>query len=59
MVRRGPSLEEKQRWMSERQSAVTPPPVESAPGANVTAFERHYRPKDLARLWGLDAGDRG
>lgn len=53
MARRGSSLEEKQHWMRERQSAAEPPPVDSASYGNVTAFEHHYRPKDLAKLWGI------
>ena len=40
--------------MRERQSAAEPPPPDLANGDSVTAFERHYRLKDLAELWGLD-----
>ena len=58
MARRGPSLEERQGWMRKRQSDAEAPPPDSTHGGKVTAFERHYRPKDLARLWGLDAVDR-
>jgi len=40
--------------MRERQSGAEPPSATSAVGGKVIAFERHYRPKDLAELWGLD-----
>ena len=47
-------LEEKQEWMRERQSVAESRSTESESGAKVTAFEQHYRPRDLAKLWGLD-----
>lgn len=50
MHRNGHSLEEKQAWMRERHSP--PQPIDGLP--HVTAFERHFTPKELARLWGLD-----
>ena len=40
--------------MRERQSAAESPSAMSAGGGKVIALERHYRPKDLAELWGLD-----
>ena len=54
MARRGSGLEEKQGWMRERQSDAEPPPPDPIYGGNVTVFETHYRPKDLAKLWCLD-----
>jgi len=54
MPRLGSTLEEKQRWMREHRSTAEPPPPAVAHGSDATAFERHYRPKDLAKLWGLD-----
>ena len=54
MPRQGLSLEDKQHWMRERQSTAEPPPPDLAHSDTVIAFERHYRPKDLAVLWGLD-----
>ena len=56
MSRAAIPLDAKQRWMRERQSDAEPPPPDPAHGGNVTVFERHYRPKDLATLWGLDVG---
>ena len=54
MARHGPSLEVKQEWMRERQSTAEPPSPDLAHSDTVIAFQRHYRPKDLAELWGLD-----
>ena len=45
-----PTLEEKQAWMRERTAPAEP----SATGAPGSAFERHYKPRELARLWGFD-----
>jgi hypothetical protein len=44
------SLEDKQAWMRERHAV--PAPLAELP--HVTAFERHFTPKKLAMLWGLD-----
>ena len=54
MALRGSDLEERQDWMRERQSPAGPPLTGSASDGKVIAFEPHYRPKDLAKLWGLD-----
>ena len=40
--------------MRERQSAPEPCQAEPMANGKVVAFERHYRPKDLAKVWGLD-----
>lgn len=45
-----PTLEEKQAWMRERNAE--PAPLEGL--AQVTAFERHFTPKEIAGLWRLD-----
>ena len=43
------NLEDRQREMKER---LAPVQVFEKPG--VIAFERHYTPKEIATLWGLD-----
>lgn len=50
MQRNGHSLEDKQAWMRERHAV--PHPVDGLP--HITAFERHFTPKELAGLWCLD-----
>ena len=40
--------------MRERQSVPEPCPAQATANGKVVAFERHYRPKDLAEVWGLD-----
>jgi hypothetical protein len=51
-MRTGSSLEEKQRWMRERHA-----PEESVANLRdkgLFCFERHFTPKQLGELWGLD-----
>jgi hypothetical protein len=50
MARGEISLEDKQAWMRERHTA----PVLGDGLPDITAFERHFTPKELARLWCLD-----
>jgi hypothetical protein len=50
MSRTAVNLEEKQVWMRERYAVPAP-----LGGIQlVTAFERHFTPKELAGLWCLD-----
>ena len=44
------TLDDKQRWMRER-NAPAEPAATTVPGS---AFERHYKPRELAKLWGFD-----
>ena len=45
------TLEDKQAWMRERNAPSVEPVATGAPAG---AFERHYRPRELAKLWGFD-----
>ena len=40
--------------MRERQPAAKPSSDTPYVGDNLIAFEHHFRPKDIAELWGLD-----
>jgi hypothetical protein len=48
------NLEAKQAWMRERQSSAQCPANGLTEDGKGTAFEPHCRPKDLAKLWGLN-----
>ena len=54
MPSRQASLDERQNWMRERQSSPAVALTGSTEDSKIIAFERHFRPKDLAELWGLD-----
>ena len=54
MRRQGTSLEQKQRWMSEQQPTPAPNGLNSNSSGKLIPFERHFRPKELAEIWGLN-----
>ena len=52
-MRNRAGLEDRQRWMRERQA---PTPSLEAASTDASPFqERHYSPAELAALWGLSA----
>lgn len=50
-MRNGAHLEDKQRWMRERNAPL--PSAEAAPAGGGPFQEKHYSPAALAALWGL------
>ena len=50
-MRSGASLEDRQRWMRERNAPLGP--IELAPDTARPYEEKHYTPAELGALWGL------